>query len=68
MSSGTSVFADRQSTLESHQELKHDRDLPASSCSRFVTSYHPISHRHGTLRGILTTLIEVLPQVSDRVL
>ena len=37
------------------QKLKHDRDLSASPCSRFVTPYHLISHRHVNLRSTNTT-------------
>jgi hypothetical protein len=41
-------------TNETEQKPKHDRDLPASSCLRFVTSYHWISHRHVNLRSTRT--------------
>ena len=54
MSSGNPVFATPHNTPESHKNLKHDRDLPVSPCSRFVTSYHLTSHRHGTLRSTRT--------------
>ena len=33
------------------EKPKHDRDLPASPCSRFVTSSHLISHRHVNVRS-----------------
>ena len=51
MSSQKPDFACHHNTPESHENLKHDRDLPASSCSRFVTRYHVMSDRHGTLRA-----------------
>jgi hypothetical protein len=38
-------------THETQQKPKHDRDLPASPCSRFVTSYHLISHRRVNVRS-----------------
>ncbi len=56
MSSQTPVFAAHHNTPELHQNLKHDRDLPASSCSRFVTSYHLISHRHVNVRSTRGTV------------
>ena len=51
MSSGIPVFARHYNTPESHQNPKHDRDLPVSSCSWFVTRNHVMSDRHGTLRS-----------------
>jgi hypothetical protein len=33
------------------RNLEHDWDLPASPCSRFVTSYHLISQRHVNVRS-----------------
>jgi len=36
---------------ETQQKPKHDRDLPAAPCLRFVTSYHWISHRHVNVRS-----------------
>ena len=51
MSSGIPVFTGHHNTLESHTNLKHDRDLRASPCSRFVTSYHLITHRYVNVRS-----------------
>ena len=51
MSSRSPVFAGHHNAPESHKHLKHDRDLPASSCSWFVTPRHPISDLKGTLRS-----------------
>jgi len=51
MSSAKLVFVARHNTLESRQNLKHDRDLPALPCLRFVTPYHLISHRHVNVRS-----------------
>ena len=36
MSSGSPVVAGHHNAMESHRNLKHDQDFPASSCSRFV--------------------------------
>ncbi len=58
MSSQKPVFAARHNTPESHKNLKHDRDLPASPCSRFVTRCHVISDRHVNVtstRGTVAT-------------
>jgi hypothetical protein len=33
------------------RKLKHDRDLPASPCSPFVTSYHLMSQSHVNVRS-----------------
>ena len=52
MSSGSPVLAEHHNTPKSNQKLKHDRDLPASSCSRFVTSYHPTLHCQGDLESM----------------
>ena len=51
MSSQMPIFVCHYNTPESHGNVKHDRDLPASSCSGFVTRYHVISDRHRTLRA-----------------
>ena len=51
MSSGNPVFAHHHDTLKSYRKLKQDRDLPASPCSRFVTSYHLISQRCVNVRS-----------------
>jgi len=56
MSSQRPVFARHHNARESQRNIKHDRDLPASSCSRFVTSYHLISEWHGTLRSTRGTV------------
>jgi len=51
MSSGTPDFAGHHNKPESLTNLKHDGNLPASPCSRFVTSYHLISHRYVNVRS-----------------
>lgn len=45
------IFAYRYNTLESHRNLKHDRDLTASSCSRFVRQNHAMLDRRANLRS-----------------
>ena len=44
-------FAGHHNKLESHSHIKQDRCLTASSCSRFVTSYHLNSHRRVSETG-----------------
>ena len=45
------TFATCDNSAETNRSYKHDRDLPTSPCLRFVTSYHPISHRHVNVRS-----------------